>query len=245
MPLDALAFGAHPDDVELACSGTLIKLASQGYETGVIALTRGELSTRGSLEIRADEFDRAAKAMRVSAHKILDIPDGFIESSRSQKLKVIREIRTHRPRIVLAPYWADRHPDHANASVLVREAAFLAGLERIETNQDAFRPYRVVFYPCRYEFKPSFIVDISGFHDQKLRAIQAYESQFDHPEKNRFGDQETNISRPEFLEAVITRSKQYGSYIGTAFGEPFLVREPLRLDDPVEFFDSTYGGSLL
>lgn len=245
MSLDALAFGAHPDDVELACSGTLIKLASQGHRTGVVSLTRGELSTRGDVEIRADEFDRAARAMRVSVHKMLDIPDGFIESRRSQKLKVIHEIRAHRPRIVFAPYWFDRHPDHANASTLVRESAYLAGLDRIVTDKEAFRPNRVVFYSCRYEFTPSFIVDISDFHDQKLEAIHAYESQFDHPEKARFGDHETNISRPEFLQAVITRSKQYGAYIGAAFGEPFLVREPLRVDDPVLFFDSTYRGSFL
>jgi bacillithiol biosynthesis deacetylase BshB1 len=245
MSLDALAFGAHPDDVELGCSGTLIKLAFEGYQTGVISLTCGELSTRGTVEIRAKEFDRAAEVMQVSVHKMLNIPDGFIEPSRVQKLKVIQQIRAHRPGVVLAPYWLDRHPDHANASVLVREAAYLAGLERIDTNQDAFRPNRVIFYPCRYEFKPSFVVDISRFHDQKLRAIQAYRSQFDHPEKGRFGDRETNISRPEFLEAVITRSKQYGSYIGTAFGEPFLVREPLRVDDLVAFFDTTYTGSFV
>jgi len=245
MTLHALAFGAHPDDVELTCSGTLIRLAFQGYQTGVIALTRGELGTRGTVETRAAEFGRAADVMQTSVHRMLDIPDGFIEPNQSQKLKVIREIRAHRPAIVLAPYWEDRHPDHANASVLVREAAYLAGLERIETSQEPFRPNRVIFYPSRYEFTPSFVVDISEFHERKLRAIRAYESQFDHPEKGKYGDQETNISRPEFIEAVITRSKQYGSYIGTAYGEPFLVREPLRVDDPVAFFDKTYSGSFL
>lgn len=240
MELDALAFGAHPDDIELTCGGTIIKLGAMGYKTGVIALTRGELGTRGSVEIREQEFEDAGKMLGLAAHKMLDIPDGNVSLNEENKLKVIREIRRYRPKIVFAPYWQVRHPDHGHASHLVREAAFFSGLKKIDTGQEAFRPNKIIYYPGRFEFQPSFIVDVSDYHDQKVKAIQAYKSQFHNPEKEKYGDEETNISTPQFLEAIITRSKQYGSYIGVEYGEPFLVREPMRLDDPVVFFGPEY-----
>jgi len=233
MQLDSVAFGAHPDDIELFCGGTLIKLGSQGHKIGVISLTRGELGTRGSAEIRSQEFQEGATLLKLSTHKILDIPDGDVAVNWENKLKIIREIRTYQPAVVFAPYWKDRHPDHENTSNLVREAAFLSGLKKIETDQQAHRPYKVIYYPCWFEFRPSFVVDITECHHQKIKAIQAYRSQFDHPDKRKFGDEETLISRPEFLEKITTRDRYYGSSIGTTFGEPFLVREPLRLDDPI------------
>jgi len=244
MQLDAVAFGAHPDDIELFCGGTLIKLSSQGRKIGVISLTRGELGTRGSPEIRSQEFQEAATLLKLSAHKILDIPDGDVAVNGENKLKIIREIRTYQPTVVFAPYWKDRHPDHENTSNLVREAAFLSGLKKIETDQQAHRPYKVIYYPCWFEFKPSFVVDITECHDQKIKAIQAYRSQFDHPDKSQFGDEETLVSRPEFLERITTRDRYYGSSIGTTFGESFLVREPLRLDDPIGLFDAGSEGSV-
>ena len=233
MQLDSVAFGAHPDDIELFCGGTLIKLSSQGRKIGVISLTQGELGTRGSPEIRSQEFQEAATLLKVSTHKMLDIPDGDVAVNWENKLKIIREIRTYQPAVVFAPYWKDRHPDHENTSNLVREAAFLSGLKKIETDQQAHRPYKVIYYPCWFDFKPSFVVNITECHDQKIKAIQAYRSQFDHPDKSEFGDDETLISRPEFLEKITTRDRYHGSSIGTTFGEPFLVREPLRLDDPI------------
>ncbi len=239
MQLDSVAFGAHPDDIELFCGGTLIKLGSQGHKIGVISLTQGELGTRGSPEIRSQEFQEAATLLKLSTHKMLDIPDGDVALNWENKLKIIREIRTYQPAVVFAPYWKDRHPDHENTSNLVREAAFLSGLKKIETDQQAHRPYKVIYYPCWFEFRPSFVVDITECHDQKIKAIQAYRSQFDHPDKKKFGDDETLISRPEFLEKITTRDRYYGSSIGTTFGEPFLVREPLRLDDPIGFFDTS------
>ncbi|MEJ2082190.1 MAG: bacillithiol biosynthesis deacetylase BshB1 [Acidobacteriota bacterium] len=243
--LDVLAFGAHPDDVKLTCAGTLIKLARQGYRTGVVALTAGELGTRGDAAVRAGEFAEAARIMQVSEQRILGLPDGGLAATTSQKLAVIGIIREFRPRIVLAPYWKDRHPDHSNGGRLVQEAGFLAGLRKIETGRDAFRPNRILFYASRYEFRPSFIVDVSQTHQQKLEAVRAYRSQFfespaGEPEQDR-----TNVSRPGFLEAVIARARQYGSYIGVEYGEPFLVREPLRLDDPVAFFGPEYLESFL
>lgn len=245
MKLDALAFGAHPDDVELTCAGTLIKLNAQRHSTGVVSLTQGELGTRGDIEIRAREFAAAAKIMSVKVHRMLSLPDGDLNCSWENKLAVISEIRRFKPAIVFAPYWKDRHPDHARASDLVREASFLAGLIKIDTGQEAHRPHRVIFYPCRYEFRPSFIVDVSEFHHQKMQAIQAYQSQFHGLDKSRFGETETNISHPAFIRAVAARAKQYGSYIGVEYGEPFLVREPINLDDPVAFFGTEYLNSFI
>lgn len=244
MQLDALAFGAHADDVELTCAGTIIKLGALGHKTGVITLTRGELGTRGTTEIRQQEFADSGKIMGLSVQKMLDLPDGNVSVNWENKLKVIREIREYKPRIVFVPYWEVRHPDHGNASHLVREAAFLAGLKKIDTGQEAHRPYKVIYYECRFEFQPSFIVDISDYHDRKVKAIQAYKSQFHNPEKDRYGEDGTNISTPEFLESIITRAKQYGSYIGVKYAEPFLVREPMRLDDPVTFFGPEYLGGI-
>ena len=240
MKLDALAFGAHADDVELACSGTIIKLGASGYKTGVITLTRGEMATRGSAEIRAQEFAQSAKIMGLASHKMLDIPDGRIEVTWENKIKIIKEIRTYKPRIVFTPYWVSRHPDHEKASHLVREATYLSGLKKLKTDQEPYKPYKIIYYQTRFEFKPSFIVDISDFHAQKMKAILSYKSQFHHQGKAEFGDDETLLSRPEFLDRIETRDKQYGTYIGVKYGEPFLVREAMKINDPVDFFDKEY-----
>jgi bacillithiol biosynthesis deacetylase BshB1 len=234
--LDVIAFGAHPDDVELGCGGTIIKLGAEGYRTGVIALTRGEMGTRGSAEIRAREFAAAADVMGVSMHKALDMPDGRVELNWENKVKVIREIRDHQPRVVFAPYWVARHPDHEAASRIVREACYLSGLKRLETGQEDHRPFKVLFYQSRFEFSPSFVCDISSSHEKKLEAIRCYESQFFNPDSVGDGTDETLISRPDFIKRIETRDRQYGTYVGVEFGEPFLVREALRIDDPVEFF---------
>ncbi len=240
MKLDALAFGAHADDVELACSGTIIKLGASGHKTGVITLTRGEMATRGSAEIRAQEFTQSAKIMGLSSHKMLDIPDGRIEVTWENKIKIIKEIRTYKPRIVFTPYWVSRHPDHEKTSHLVREAAYLSGLEKLKTDQKPYKPYKIIYYQTRFEFKPSFIVDISDFHAQKMKAILSDKSQLHHQDKAEFGDDETLLSRPEFLDRIETRDKQYGTYIGVNYGEPFLVREAIKINDPVDFFDKEY-----
>lgn len=238
MNVDVLAFGAHADDVELSCGGTLIKLAAMGYKTAVISLTQGEMGTRGSPEIRAHEFAQAAKWMGLTAFKMLDIPDGRVEVSWENKLKIITELRAHKPRLVLAPYWIDRHPDHENASQLVRASAYLSGLKKIETGQDAFRPLKVVFCQSRFEFAPSFIVDITDAHDRKMEAIRAYASQFHPPAEPAPG--ETLIGRPEFLDHIEARDRRFGAQIGAKYGEPFLVREALRVDDPMAFFGPEY-----
>ncbi len=240
MRLDALAFGAHADDVELACGGTIIKLSAMGYKTGVVTLTRGEMGSRGNAEIRAREFKKSAEIMGLTAHEMLDIPDGRIEATWENKLKVIKEIRARRPKIVFAPYWIERHPDHEHASRLVRESAYLAGLKKVETGQDVFRPYKVIFYQGRFEFQPSFVVDISDVHGQKMKAIRAYKSQFHNRDRAPSAPEETSISQPEFLDSIEARDKRYGVAIGVKYGEPFLIREALQVDDPVAFFGSEY-----
>jgi bacillithiol biosynthesis deacetylase BshB1 len=194
------------------------------------------MGTRGNAEIRAREFAAAAEVMGVTVHRALDMPDGCVETTMENKVKVIREIRAHRPRIVFAPYWVARHPDHEAASRIVREASYLAGLKKLDTGQEAHRPFKVMYYQSRFEFSPSFVVDITSAHDKKLEAIGAYASQFHSPSRADYGTDETLISRPDFVKRIETRDRQYGTYVGVEFGEPFLVREALKIDDPVEFF---------
>jgi bacillithiol biosynthesis deacetylase BshB1 len=238
--LDALAFGAHADDVELASGGTIVKLGVLGHKTGIITLTRGETATRGSADVRAEEFREASKIMGLAVHKMLDMPDGRVENSWENKIKIIKEIRAYKPRIVFAPYWISRHPDHEETSSLVRKAAYLAGLKKLDTDQEPFRPYKVIFYQTRFEFKPSFIVDISDFHEQKVKSIMAYKSQFHRPHETQSEEDKTLISHPEFLDRIVTRDKQYGAYIGVKFGEPFFVREALKMEDPAAYFGPEY-----
>lgn len=240
MDLDALAFGAHADDVELSCGGTLIALAALGHETGVIVLTRGEMATRGNAEIRAREFAESARLLGLTAQQMLDIPDGRVEANWTNKLKIIETLRVHKPKIVFAPYWVDRHPDHEQTSELVRQAAYLSGLKKLETGQPPFRPYKVIYYSTRFEFMPSFIVDISDSHDQKMKAVRAYKSQFFSPDQAESESDGTLVGRPDFLEGIEARDRQYGGRIGVKYGEPFLVREAIKLKDPVEFFGPEY-----
>ncbi len=240
MDMDALAFGAHADDVELGCGGTLVKLSALGHRTGVVVLTQGEMATRGSAEIRAREFTNAARIMGLTVHQMLDIPDGRVEVTWENKLKIIGVLRAHKPKIVFAPYWVDRHPDHEQASHLVRQAAYLSGLRKIETGEPPFRPYKIIYYQTRFEFTPSFIVDISDAHERKMNAVRAYESQFHRPGQAEPESDGTLIGRPEFLDTVETRARYYGAHIGAKFGEPFLVREAIRVEDPVGFFGPEY-----
>ena len=236
MQLDVLAFEAHPDDTELSCGGTLAKLSRRGYKVGVVSLTAAELGTRGTPEERRKEFEASAEVLGLSAWEILDIPDGNIASTQGNREKVIRTVRRYRPQLVLAPYWVDRHPDHANASTLVREACFYAGLERIDTGQPPHRPGTIVYYPLHHEFSPSLVVDITDTFETKLAAIRCFRSQF-HTGDERFrGQSETYISSAEFLQLIETRARYWGSKIGAAYGEAFLWPGPVPVDDLVSTF---------
>jgi len=244
-PCDVLAFAAHPDDVELMCSGTMIKLAQKGYKTGVISLSAGEMGTRGTPEQRKKENEEAARIMGLTVNNILDIPDGNIQITEENKLKIIREIRQYRPKIIFTPYWETRHPDHGSCSLLVRQAAYLSGLKQIDTGQPHYRPTKVIYYMELYDFNPSFIVDVSDTFEDKIKAIQAYGSQFHNSEEQNENNDATYISTPGFLRFIIARGEYWGNKIGALYGEPFLVREPMKLDDPVAHFsDYKFAGLL-
>jgi bacillithiol biosynthesis deacetylase BshB1 len=243
--IDFLAFGAHPDDIELGCAGTLIKLAQQGYRTAAITLTRGEAGTRGTPEIRRKEFDAAAEVMQVSVHRQLDMPDGAIEETYANKLKLVRILRELRPRVVATVHWESRHPDHIHTSHLVRDAAMIAGLKNLMAGQaegesehweEPWRPNRVLYFLERYEVPLSFIVDISATFERKMQAVRGHESQFHGPNMQKYGAAQTSISRPEFLEVSEAKNRRWGAMIGAQYGEAFVVREAVRIDDPVAAF---------
>jgi len=235
--IDFLAFGAHPDDIELGCAGTLIKLAQQGYRTAAVTLTRGEAGTRGTPEIREQEFAAAAQMMQVAVHRQLDMPDAAIEETYVNKLKLVQVIRELRPRVVATVHWESRHPDHIHTSNLVRDAAMIAGLKNLTGAQDEpWRPNRVFYYLERYELPPSFIVDISSAFEQKLRAVREHESQFHGPNMAKYGGEQTVLTRPEFLDVIEAKNRRWGAMIGAKYGEAFVVRELVRIDDPVAAF---------
>ncbi len=233
MKLDLLAIGPHPDDVELTCAGTIIKLVKQGHAVGVVDLTAGELGTRGSAERRIREAEEAARIMGTSVRINLRLPDGNIENTPDNRLKLIRIIREHRPEILLFPYFTDRHPDHEHGHVLCKEAWFYSGLEKIRTvhdgkEQEPHRPRAYYNYMQWLEFTPSFIVDISDEFEQRVKVMRAYKSQFHDPESK---ERETVLSRPEFFEMIRTRHEYYGDRIGVRYGEPFFSPYPLKVDN--------------
>ena len=233
--VDILAFGAHPDDVELGACGTLIRAARAGAKTGVITLTRGEMGTRGTPAARAAEFDAASAVMGTAHHEMLSLPDGRLQADDPSREAVIREIREHRPRIVLLPYWEDRHPDHPAASRIIEEAAFLAGLARRETGQEPHRPSQLVYYMSSWEFEPSFIVDVSGVIEEKRRALQAYGSQVYNP-GYAGSEPPTFIASQQFQELLFSRMAHYGHLIGKKYGEPFRIRGHVEVGDLLESF---------
>ncbi len=233
MTIDVLAVGAHPDDIELSCGGTIIKLVRQGRRVGIADLTQGELGTRGSREIRAEEARAAAEVMGIHYRKNLTIPDGNIDTTPDHVIRLVTVLRAVRPQVLLIPHSLDRHPDHESAHALCRKAWFDSGLRRIETSEDgkqqeAFRPRAVYHYMQWHEFTPSFIVDVSDTFEQRVAAMQAYRSQFYDPESDQPG---TILSTPDFLDMVRTRLEYYGDRIGKKYGEPFYSPAPVEIQD--------------
>ncbi|RZJ26336.1 MAG: bacillithiol biosynthesis deacetylase BshB1 [Flavobacterium sp.] len=232
MKLDILAFGAHPDDVELGCSGTIAKEISLGKKVGIIDLTRGELGTRGSAEIRDREAADAAKILGISVRENLNMRDGFFVNDEEHQLAIIRMIRKYQPEIVLCNAVDDRHIDHGKGSKLVSDACFLSGLRRIETEYDgetqtAWRPKVVYHYIQWKNLTPDFVVDITGFTEVKQKAILAYSSQFYDPTTN---EPETPIATKNFLESLHYRSQDLGRLIGTEHGEGFTAERYLAVN---------------
>jgi bacillithiol biosynthesis deacetylase BshB1 len=225
MKVDILAFGVHPDDVELGCSGTLIASVAQGKKVAVVDLTRGELGTRGTAETRKKEAANAAKIMGVHARENLEMADGFFENDEINVRKVISVIRKYQPEIVLCNAPEDRHPDHGRSSKLVSDAAFLSGLRKISTHynndeQESWRPHYVFHYIQDRYLKPDFLFDISNAYEQKIKAILCYTTQFNTTDTS---EPQTYISTPDFLDVIKARALMFGKRIGVKYAEGYLT----------------------
>ncbi len=231
--LDILAFAAHPDDVELGCSGTLYKHVLKGYKVGIIDLTRGELGTRGSVELRNKEAEASSKVLGVSVRENLDFADGFFQNDKVHQLEIIKVIRKYRPKIILANSISDRHCDHQRAAALVADAAFLSGLAKIETffdgkAQQAWRPQAVYHYIQDYYLKPDFAVDITETFDKKIESILCFSSQFYNPKSN---EPETPISSKDFLDFIEARAREFGRPIQAKYAEGFKTTRYVGIND--------------
>ncbi|MDA7501846.1 bacillithiol biosynthesis deacetylase BshB1 [Chitinophagales bacterium] len=228
--IDLLAIGVHPDDIELGCAGTLLAEKHRGKSIAAVDLTRGELGTRGTPELRLKESTAAAKILGLSYRSNLEMPDGWFENNEINRRKLIREIRHLRPKIILANAIEDRHPDHGRAATLIYDACFLAGLRKIETTwedgeiQEPHRPDLLLHYTQDRWIKPDIVVDISGFMDLKLESIKAYGSQFFDPNSD---EENTYISSPQFWENIKTRGMEVGRAMGYSYGEGFTTNRML------------------
>jgi bacillithiol biosynthesis deacetylase BshB1 len=236
MKLDLLAIAVHPDDVELGCSGTLMMEKMKGKKVGVVDLTRGELGTRGTPELRAEEAARAATIMNLDTRENLKMADGFFKNDEAHQRLLIRSIRKFRPEIVLASSLADRHPDHGRAGHLISDACFLSGLRKVETfeqdgkAQTQWRPkYVFHFIQDRY-YEPSFVYDISLVFERKVESIRAYSSQF-HSAEYKKDEPQTYISTPEFLNSIIGRHQMFGKMIGVPYAEGFITEKMIGIRD--------------
>lgn len=236
MQLDILAFAAHPDDAELACAGTLMMHQLQGYNTGIIDLTQGELGTRGSAALRMQEAAASSQILQLSARENLQLRDGWFSDSEDEVRKLIIMLRKYRPRVVLANAVEDRHPDHGRGASLAARACFLSGLRKIETEldgqaQEAWRPLRVYHYIQDRLLRPDLVVDITPVWERKREAIQAFRSQFFDPNSS---EPVTYISTGEFWNFLEGRAREMGHYIGAPFGEGFTSVNPLAMTDMLQ-----------
>lgn len=227
MKLDILAFGSHPDDIELSCCGTIMVEIANGKKVGIVDLTEGELGSRGDVPTRYKEAADAAMILGVSIRENLKLADGFFQNNEASQLKVIEAIRKYQPEIVLCNAPADRHPDHGRGARLVEDASFLSGLAKIITHSDGvqqehWRPKYVFKYIQDRYIEPGFVVDITSVHERKVQAIQAYSSQFHSPKSVEGDGPTTYISSPEFLDSVIYRAKMMGKMIGVPYAEGFI-----------------------
>jgi len=228
-PLDLLAIAAHPDDVEQTCGGTLLKMAEAGYRTGILDLTAGDMGTRGTPETRLEEAERARVILRASWRGNCRFPDAKLENTLEYRTALAGFIRRLRPRTVILPYWEARHPDHYRACEIGFEACFLAGLRKLDETTEPHRPYKVIYSSLYANMKPTFVVDISAYFDRRMEALLAYQSQY--------GEQ-TNASglfptQGEIRERLAAIARFYGNQIGIKYGEPFVVKETMRVEDVV------------
>ncbi len=227
MNLDILAIAAHRDDVEQTCGGTLLKAAQQGQRTGILDLTRGEMGTRGSAEDRACEAQEAAKILQAEYRHALDIPDGRVENTWENRLKIARILRETRPRVVILPYWEARHPDHATASTLGYEACFLAGLKKLAIDGEPHRPFKIVYASLYHDIRPTFVVDITAQFEQRLASLFAYRSQYE----DQSDGAKDFPARAEIRQRIETMARFYGLLAGVDYAEPFIQKEIGLVDD--------------
>jgi bacillithiol biosynthesis deacetylase BshB1 len=239
-PLDVLAIAAHRDDVEQTCGGTLLKMAQHGHRTGILDLTQGEMGTRGTAEDRGREAAEAARILKVSFRRALDIPDGRVENTWENRLKIAQVIREQRPRVVILPYWQGRHPDHYTCSTLGYEACFLAGLSKLQLAQPAreatggneasyrpHRPFKIIYASLYHDIRPTFVVDITEQFESRLESIFAYKSQYTDQEAGR----NDFPAHAEIRERVATMAGFYGLLAGVKYAEPFVQKEVGLVDD--------------
>jgi bacillithiol biosynthesis deacetylase BshB1 len=224
---DVLAIAAHRDDVEQTCGGTLLRLKARGLRTAILDLTQGEAGTRGSAEERAQEAAEAARLLGAGWRQALNLPDGAVENNIENRIRIVRVLRQLRPRVVILPYWQARHPDHAVVAALGYEACFLSGLAKVETGTEPHRPFKIVYASLYADVRPSFIVDITPFIEQRHAALMAYRSQY--------ANQPTGgglfVPEEEIRERTFTEARHYGLLAGVRYGEPFVQKEVGLVDD--------------
>ena len=227
LPADVLAIAAHRDDVEQTCGGTLLRMAARGLRTAILDLTQGESGTRGTAEDRAREAAEAARLLGVGWRQALDLPDGAIENSLENRLKIVRILRQVRPRVVILPYWQARHPDHAIVATLGYQACFLSGLSKVETGAPPHRPFKIIYASLYADVRPTFVVDITRFIDQRHQALMAYKSQY----ANQQTGSALFVPEEEIRERTYAEARHYGLLAGVRYGEPFVQKEVGLVDD--------------
>ena len=231
--IDVLAIAAHRDDVEQTCGGTLLRMQSKGLKTGILDLTRGEGGTRGTADDRGREAEAAADILKVAWREALDIPDGRVEDSYDNRLKIVTVLRTLRPRVVILPYWQGRHPDHYNSSILGYEACFVSGLSKVETmdlqgrKAEPYRPYKILYASLYADVRPSFVVDITPFAETRFQALMAYQSQY----SQQPAGASLFVPETEIRERTLAEASHYGLLAGVRYAEPFIQKEVGLVDD--------------
>ncbi len=228
-PLDVLALAAHPDDVEQTCGGTLIKMAEQGYRTGVLDLTAGDMGSRGTPELRIDESQTAAAHLLLAWRQNLRWPDARLENTITARMTLAGVIRRVKPRVVILPYWTGRHPDHYRTAEVGYEACFLSGLRRLEDDSPPHRPFKVLYASLYANVTPSFVVDISRQFERRMAALLSYVSQYG----ETAGASDLFPNQKEIEERLASVSRFYGNLIGVKYGEPYVVKEAIQVDDVV------------
>ena len=224
---DVLAIAAHRDDVEQTCGGTLLRMAARGLRTAILDLTKGEAGTRGTAEDRAREAAEAAKLLGVTRREALDLPDGAIENTLENRKKIVRVLREVRPRVVILPYWQARHPDHAIVATLGYDACFLSGLSKVETGEAPHRPFKIVYASLYADVRPSLVVDITPFIEQRHAALMAYKSQY----ANQTAGSALFVPEEEIRDRTFAEARHYGLLAGVKYGEPFVQKEVCLVDD--------------